>query len=172
MRLAPAAGVMVQAVWFDAGAAEAGRLLLTIHHLAVDGVSWRILVPDLAAAWAAIADGKTPALAATGTSLRGWAQRLAAEAQDAERVAELSFWRGMLCAPSLALVDGGLDPVRDTIGTAGQLTLRLPAAVTGPLLGRVPAAFHGGINEVLLTGWRWRSRTGAGSTVAGRAAEC
>ena len=152
MRLAPAAGVMVQAVWFDAGAAEAGRLLLTIHHLAVDGVSWRILVPDLAAAWAAIADGKKPALAATGTSLRGWAQRLATEAQDGERVAELSFWRGMLCAPSLALVDGGLDPVRDTIGTAGQLTLRLPAAVTGPLLGRVPAAFHGGINEVLLTG--------------------
>ena len=51
-RLAPAAGVMVQAVWFDAGAAAAGRLLLTIHHLAVDGVSWRILVPELAAAWA------------------------------------------------------------------------------------------------------------------------
>jgi hypothetical protein len=70
-RLAPAAGVMVQAVWFDAGTAEAGRLLLTIHHLAVDGVSWRILAPDLAAAWAAVADGKTPALAATGTSLPG-----------------------------------------------------------------------------------------------------
>ena len=51
-RLAPAAGVMVQAVWFDAGAAVAGRLLLSIHHLSVDGVSWRILVPDLAAAWA------------------------------------------------------------------------------------------------------------------------
>ena len=70
-RLAPAAGVMVQAVWFDAGAAEAGRLLLTIHHLAVDGVSWRILVPDLAAAWAAIADGKKPALAATRNVVAG-----------------------------------------------------------------------------------------------------
>ena len=57
LRLSPAAGVMVQAVWFDAGARAAGRLLLTIHHLAVDGVSWRILVPDLAAAWAAIARG-------------------------------------------------------------------------------------------------------------------
>ena len=34
---------------------DPGRLLLTIHHLAVDGVSWRILVPDLAAAWQAIA---------------------------------------------------------------------------------------------------------------------
>src|SRR5262249_33704223 len=54
-RLSPAAGVMVQAVWFDAGVHRSGRLLLSIHHLAVDGVSWRILVPELAAAWAAIA---------------------------------------------------------------------------------------------------------------------
>ena len=81
-RLAPAAGVMVQAVWFDAGAERAGRLLLTIHHLAVDGVSWRILVPDLAAAWAAIAGGRAPALAPRGTSFRRWAQRLVAHAQD------------------------------------------------------------------------------------------
>ena len=51
---------MVQAVWFDAGAEQAGRLLLTIHHLAVDGVSWRILVPDLAAAFEAIAAGRRP----------------------------------------------------------------------------------------------------------------
>src|SRR2546421_1738409 len=54
-RLAPRAGVMIQAVWFDAGAQRAGRLLLTIHHLAVDGVSWRILVPDFVAACEAIA---------------------------------------------------------------------------------------------------------------------
>ena len=76
---------MVQAVWFDAGAERAGRLLLTIHHLAVDGVSWRILVPDLAAAWEAIAGGRAPALAPPGTSLRRWAQRLVAHAQDPER---------------------------------------------------------------------------------------
>ena len=38
---------MVQAVWFDAGPAQPGRLLLIVHHLAVDGVSWRILLPDL-----------------------------------------------------------------------------------------------------------------------------
>ncbi len=113
-----------------------------------------------------------PALAACGTSLRGWAQRLAAEAQETKRVAELSFWRGMLRAPSLSLVDGGLDAGRDTIGTAGQLTLTLPAAVTGPLLGRVPAAFHGGINEVLLTGLAvavadWCRERGRGSGRSG-----
>src|SRR5258707_7548092 len=67
-RLLPAAGVLVQAVWFDAGAQRSGRLLLTIHHLAVDGVSWRILVPELAAAWSAVAGGGVPALTARGTS--------------------------------------------------------------------------------------------------------
>src|SRR5205085_4982691 len=45
-----------------------------------------------------------------------------------------------------------LDPVRDTLGTAGHLTLTLPAAVTDALLTRVPAVFHGGIDDVLLTG--------------------
>ena len=152
-RLAPAAGVMLQAVWFDAAAEAAGRLLLTIHHLAVDGVSWRILLPDLAAAWQAIASGGEPALAPRGTSFRRWAQRLASHAQDAARLDdELAFWSGMLRAPALALVDGGLDPARDVSGTAGQLALTLPAALTGPLLTRLPAAFHGGINDVLLAG--------------------
>src|SRR5262249_41360356 len=46
-RLDPEAGLMIQVVWFDSGARQSGRLLLVIHHLAVDGVSWRILLPDL-----------------------------------------------------------------------------------------------------------------------------
>ena len=151
-RLSPASGVLVQAVWFDAGAQHSGRLLLTIHHLAVDGVSWRILVPDLAAAWSAIARGAAPALAGRGSSFRRWAQRLASHARDAALVEELSFWRGMLEAPAVSLVAGELDAGRDVGGTAGHLTLTLPASVTAALLTRVPAAFHGGINDVLLSG--------------------
>ena len=92
------------------------------------------------------------ALPARGTSFRGWAHRLAAQAQDAAVVAELSFWREHVRKPSLRLVAGALDRRRDTAGTAGHLTLRLPAAVTEALLTRVPARFHGGIQEVLLTG--------------------
>src|SRR5262249_13536940 len=53
--------------------------------------------------------------------------------------------------PALALVDGELDHTRDVHGAAGQLTLTLPAAITSALLTRLPAAFHGGINDVLLT---------------------
>ena len=56
---------------------------------------------------------------------------------------------------------------RDLSGGAGHLTLTLPAAVTGALLTRVPAAFHGGINDVLLTALclaiaRWCGRRGRG----------
>ncbi|HEY1243817.1 MAG TPA: condensation domain-containing protein, partial [Hyphomicrobiaceae bacterium] len=170
-RLAPGAGVMVQAVWFDAGATAPGRLLLSIHHLAVDGVSWRILVPELAAAWAAIAGGGEPAPAPRGTSFRGWARRLALQAQDAGRLAELAFWSGMLSKPSLSLVDGELDARRDIGGTAGHLTLTLPTALTAALLTRVAAAFHGGINDVLLTGLvvavaDWCRRRGRGACQA------
>src|SRR6195256_6155263 len=170
--LAPAAGVMVQAVWFDAGAAAAGRLLLVIHHLAVDGVSWRILVPDLAAAWAQVAGGGVASLPERGTSFRRWAQRLVAHAQDGGRLGELSLWRGMLSAPALSLVDGVLDRHRDVTGTARHLLLTLPASTTGGLLTRVAAAFHCGINEVLLTAlvvavadWCRRRGRGGGSAV-------
>ncbi|HVW44155.1 MAG TPA: amino acid adenylation domain-containing protein [Amycolatopsis sp.] len=66
-KLDPRAGVMVRAVAFD------GRLLLVLHHLVVDGVSWRILAEDLATAWSARTAGRTPALPPVPTSFRTWA---------------------------------------------------------------------------------------------------
>ncbi len=170
-RLAPFAGRMLQAVWFDSSPARAGRLLLSIHHLAVDGVSWRILVPDLAAAWAAIARGERPVLPPRGASFRNWAERLAHHAQEPRRVSELAVWTGMLGQPSPSLVAGALDPARDLAGTAGQVTLTLPSAVTEALLTRVAAAFHCGVNDVLLTGLalavaEWRRADGGSAEAA------
>ncbi|MCC7105705.1 MAG: non-ribosomal peptide synthetase, partial [Chloroflexi bacterium] len=166
-RLSPGAGVMVQAVWLDAGAAD-GRLLLMIHHLSVDGVSWRILVPDLAAAWSAIAQGHEPRLSARGTSFRRWAQVLAEEAQSAQRVGELGYWREVLSAPSVRL----LDEIPAANAAVEHLRVTLPEATTAALLTRVPAAFHGGINDVLLTGLvvallDWSRRHGRGGSQGG-----
>ena len=45
-RLDPSAGSMVQMVWFDTDS-QTPRLLIVVHHLVVDGVSWRILLDDL-----------------------------------------------------------------------------------------------------------------------------
>ena len=59
-RLRPEDGIMVQIVWFDAGRTQPGQLLVAAHHLVVDGVSWRILLPDLKSIWEAIVVGRKP----------------------------------------------------------------------------------------------------------------
>ncbi|WP_375026794.1 amino acid adenylation domain-containing protein [Actinomadura sp. GTD37] len=164
-RLDPSAATMAQLVWFDAGPAASGRLLLTLHHLAVDGVSWRILLPDLVTAWAGGELDPVP------TSFRRWAQRLTAEASDPARTAELPLWEDVLATPDPVLGARPLDPAADTFGTARHLTLDLPADVTEPLLTAVPAAFHGRVNDVLLTGLalavaEWRRERGTSDETA------
>src|SRR5262249_27233430 len=108
-RLEPERGAMVRAVWFDGGPRMSGRLLLVLHHLVVDGVSWRILLPDLAAACEAVTAGDIPRLEPVGTSLRRWAEQLTALAQHPARLDELPLWTAMLEAPDPLLGSRALD---------------------------------------------------------------
>ncbi|MGQ4712493.1 amino acid adenylation domain-containing protein [Streptomyces anulatus] len=147
--LDPAAGVMLRATWFDAGPDAPGTLLFTAHHLVVDGVSWRILLPDLEQALAAAEAGLEPALQPVGTSLRAWSRWLAEEAVRPERTAELAFWQGVLAEPDPLWAGRTPDPARDVAATLRRFTLRTPAA---DLLTAVPTAFHAGVSDVLLTG--------------------
>ncbi|WP_405567359.1 amino acid adenylation domain-containing protein [Streptomyces sp. NBC_01167] len=149
-RLDPAAGTMAQFVWFDTGTTALGRLLIALHHLAVDGVSWRILLPDLAAAWQQIRDGQAPRLPEVATSLRRWTHALAEEATSPARVAETELWRTTLEGPDPLLGSRPLDPAVDVLSTVEHLELQLPAEVTEALLTSLPAAFHGGVNDGLL----------------------
>ncbi|MFJ1747310.1 amino acid adenylation domain-containing protein [Streptomyces sp. NPDC088116] len=162
-RLSPETGAMVRAVWFDAGPDDSGRLLLVLHHLLVDGVSWRILLPDLAAACQAAMEGTRAELEPVGTSLRRWAEQLTALAQHPARLEELPLWMSVLDAPDPVLGSRALDRARDTVATVRHVSLTLPPERTEPLLTTVPAAFHGGVNDVLLTGLAlavadWRRR--------------
>ncbi|MGA5493534.1 amino acid adenylation domain-containing protein [Streptomyces cinereoruber] len=155
--LDPESGRTVRAVRFDAGPGEPGRLLLVAHHLVVDEVSWQILLPDLRAACEAAAEGRTPALDALNaldavpTALRTWTAGLLAEAQSARRTAELDRWLAESATGGRLLTDRALDPARDTVATARRLTVRLSAERTEPLLTAVPQAFHGTVNDTLLT---------------------
>ena len=151
-RLDPAAGVMVQAVWLDRGPGAVGRLVVVIHHLVVDGVSWRVLVPDLAAACQAVVAGGVPVLEPVPASFRGWALWLAGRACDPVVTAELPVWAGVLDGGDPPLAGRGLDPAVDTMATVRSVAAEVPAEVTAALLGPVPAVFHGGVNDVLLAG--------------------
>ncbi|MFE1173356.1 amino acid adenylation domain-containing protein [Streptomyces sp. NPDC058773] len=168
LRLSPHDGCVVQLVWYDAGDATPGLLQVLIHHLAVDGVSWRILLPDLQAAWEAAADGRAPAFAEVRTSFRQWARQLTESAQQPRWEDGLTQWTTVLGDPSAAAALPGVrspDPRTDTAETVRHLTLTLPPERLEPLLTTVPAAFHANVNDVLLTGFalavlEWRRRRG------------
>ncbi|WP_231893875.1 MULTISPECIES: condensation domain-containing protein, partial [unclassified Rhodococcus (in: high G+C Gram-positive bacteria)] len=146
-RLAPDAGVMIQMVWFDAGS-EGSRLLVVAHHLVVDGVSWRILVPDLASAWAQIIGGSTPELAPVGTSMRRWSHGL--REVTATRGDELAIWRDVLAQPDPLIGSRALDREIDVYRTVDKVELTLSTDVTEGLLTALPDAFHGSVNDGLL----------------------
>nr|WP_232433680.1 non-ribosomal peptide synthetase [Rhodococcus sp. AW25M09] len=146
-RLAPDSGVMIQMVWFDAGP-EGSRLLVVAHHLVIDGVSWRILVPDLASAWAQIIGGNTPELAPIGTSMRRWSHGL--REVTATRGEELPFWREVLAQPDPLIGSRALDREIDVYRTVDKVELTLSTDVTEGLLTALPEAFHGSVNDGLL----------------------
>ncbi|HTQ21550.1 condensation domain-containing protein, partial [Mycobacterium sp.] len=143
-RLNPAAGVMLSALW----AAETGRLALIIHHLAVDAVSWLILLADLNIAWVQHCAGQSVQLPATGTSFQRWAERLTEHASTAEVVAQQQLWQQVAATPAAL---PAVRPDLDTYARAGHLSVSLDEGdITRTLLGEVPAAFHAGIHEILL----------------------
>ena len=95
-RLNPAAGVMLSALWV----ADTGQLVLIIHHLAVDGVSWRILLEDLNIAWAQHRGGQPVALPAGGTSFARWASLLAEHARHPKWWSQAEVWRQVAAIPA------------------------------------------------------------------------
>ncbi|HET6706391.1 non-ribosomal peptide synthetase [Amycolatopsis sp.] len=143
--LDPAAGIMLRAVWLDPGPGRAGRLLLTAHHLVVDGVSWRILAEDLARAWA----GRP--LPPVGTAFRHWATRLTECAGDRAVTGDPAVWHEVAALPEPLLGGRPLDPVTDTAGASASLTVTVPPERTGPLLTTVPVVGTTTVTDVLLT---------------------
>ncbi|MFJ4973720.1 condensation domain-containing protein, partial [Streptomyces sp. NPDC088755] len=150
--LDPVGGVMARFVWFDAGVSVPGRLLLVLHHFVVDGVSWRVLLPDLAAAWSRVRVGEGVVLPGVGTSVRRWSHALVDEARSVSRVGELGFWEGVLSGRDVVLGRRRPDPSVDVMGSVESVRVVVDAGVTEALLSGVPAAFRAGVNDGLLAG--------------------
>ncbi|GAB3210782.1 hypothetical protein GCM10027294_30460 [Marinactinospora endophytica] len=149
--LDPRGGAMVRAVWFDHGPDEPGRLLLMVHHLAVDAVSWHVLVEDLEEAWRAAARGEdAPRLPEPGTSFRAWSRELHRLATAPEVEAELPMWVGESGPAGVLPAAEGPDPRHDTRATSASLTVELPPEATRDLLERLAVAPAVGVEDVLL----------------------
>ncbi|RVW00669.1 non-ribosomal peptide synthase/polyketide synthase [Rhodococcus xishaensis] len=150
-RLDPESGAMLEAVWFDAGDAEPGRLLLVAHHLVVDGVSWRVLLEDLPMSWVAAQSGQPAALDPVGTSVKEYAELVAAQAQRPARLRELAHWTAVT-APGAELVPSAQGDA--TIATGSRRSVRLSVADTEAVLMAVPALAHADVTDVLVAALR------------------
>lgn len=163
-RIDASEGTLFQAVLFESPGRGSARLLLAAHHLIVDGVSWRVLLPDLVTAWRAARSGNEPSLPPVITSMRRWLHALADEAVRPQRVAELSQWQGMLAQPSMTVGSRPLDPTIDLTSTGKTLRVEVPSELSSDLLNKVTTAYRCGVDEVLLTALVIALRAKAGST--------
>ncbi|MFP2956465.1 amino acid adenylation domain-containing protein [Myxococcus sp. 1LA] len=141
-------GLLLRAALFERGAGRTARLLLAVHHLAVDGVSLRPLLEDLETAYTQLERGAPVALPPKTTSFKAWAERLVAHARSDAMARELPLWQASQDVPSLPVDLPGGD---DTVGSEARVTVSLGVEETKALLGEVPSAYRARVDEVLLT---------------------
>uniref|UniRef100_UPI0013CE9D35 condensation domain-containing protein n=1 Tax=Streptomyces sp. S5 TaxID=1456735 RepID=UPI0013CE9D35 len=125
------------------------RLLVTAHHLVIDGVSWRIILGDLATAYdQALSVGATD-LGPKSSSVRYWADRLGHHAQEGGFAGQVAYWRSVTGTAEFAVP---LDTPEGTNLVADQAAVQahLDADETHALLHQVPGRFRTQINDVLL----------------------
>ncbi|KAA3664907.1 MAG: hypothetical protein DWQ04_03355 [Chloroflexi bacterium] len=145
-----AASPLLRAALFDLGPSRPPRLLLIVHHLVVDAVSWRILLADLEHAYQQVVIGQPVELPKPLTSLAQWSQHLSKFAQDRQFQQERDYW--LQTAPStMTFLSAGNSKIENTEANAAFVTAELDAVYTNALLREMHQAYHTKIDDVLLT---------------------
>jgi len=150
-------GPLIRFDYFKTG--ENDLLQITVHHLVVDTVSWRILSEDILQAYQQLTAGKEIALPPKTTSFKYWAEKLKEYAQSEAVGRELDFWREHIegDVPTLPLDD---PQGENTEKSADSVKISLSKEETQQLLREAPAAYNTQINELLLAAllrahYRW-----------------
>ncbi|MUG96545.1 amino acid adenylation domain-containing protein [Scytonema sp. UIC 10036] len=145
-------GPIARVALFQLGNNQPGRLLFIIHHLAVDGISWRILLEDLATAYQQVSRGEAIKLPPKTTSFQYWSDRLIEYGQSEVLLRELDYWLSESNFKVPALPVDYLSATEDnTIDSTATVSLSLSEEQTRALLQDVPSAYNTQINDVLLT---------------------
>jgi non-ribosomal peptide synthase protein (TIGR01720 family) len=165
-------GPLVRAAYLDLGPEREPRLLLVAHHLVVDGVSWRILLEDLAALLGDGAADSGTTLAATlpppTTSFARWTALLHGHARSAALRDQLAYWQRVVASEA--------TQAASTVADVATVSAELDARTTAALLSRAPRAHAAQANDLLLAALalalcrRWQ-RTSLVVTVEGHGRE-
>ena len=153
--------------YFDAGPDQPGRLLIVVHHLAVDGVSWRPILEDLETAYLQLKAGQMVRLPPKTTSFKSWSEELQEFAESDPLQGELAYWERVTASQAQPNAEEGslqnISTVNNTEGTAQTVTALLGTTETEALLHVVPGVYNTQINDVLLTALAraWQQSTGS-----------
>ncbi|HEU4323869.1 MAG TPA: amino acid adenylation domain-containing protein [Roseiflexaceae bacterium] len=142
-------GPVARFALFEAGPDAPRRLLVVVHHLVMDGVSWHTLLADLQAGYEQSARGQRIALPPKTTSFQAWAAELAAYARSAQLREQMPFWLEQAGHPGAALpVD--LPGRTATFGAARRHTVLLDAEETRRLVNEIPTVYHARVDQIVL----------------------
>ena len=144
-------GPLIRAVYYEAGAGLPGRLLLVVHHLAMDGVSWRILLEDLEAAYGQRVQSGAIRLPPKTVSFKSWSEQLSAYADNDAVQAELDGWIERVSGWASPLpLDTDCDPAENIEGGAAQVGAMLSPEETEALLTEAGAAYNTEVPDLML----------------------
>ncbi|GAA4465493.1 hypothetical protein GCM10023170_074870 [Phytohabitans houttuyneae] len=142
------AGPLLGALLLDRGTGRPPQLLIVVHHLVIDGVSWRVLLDDLQTAYDQIRAGAPVDLGPRTDDYADWAWRLDEHTRTGGFDDALPYWTALAEGPAAALPLDHDGP--NVAGDATTLTVRLDRDATTALLRDVPGAYRTQVNDVLL----------------------
>lgn len=143
-------GPIVWTAWFNLGANKPARFLIVIHHLAVDGVSWQILLEDLQMLCERLSRGEAIQFPSKTTSFKKWSERLIHHAQSPAVRQESAHWLAGEHSPVHGLpldYAGGSN----TVASSSSLSVSLNIEDTHSVLHVIPNLYHTQVPEILLT---------------------
>jgi non-ribosomal peptide synthase protein (TIGR01720 family) len=143
-------GPLIRVALFDHGPGKPSKVLIIVHHLAVDIVSWPILIRTLLTTYHQLRQGKPVKLPVKTTPFKKWAERLQEYAQSQQQREELTYW---LSKPwrrvgRLPVDYVGGDNSEASIGT---VTMSLSVEETAALLYKAPKVYRTQVHEPLLS---------------------
>ncbi|MGG4217921.1 amino acid adenylation domain-containing protein [Paenibacillus jamilae] len=126
------------------------HLMIVMHHLIVDGVSWRILLEDLGTAYNQVARGEMPSLPAKTDAYKEWSSRLTAYAESAQARQEIGYWNNVE-SRKIRQLPRDHEIQISLIQDQRLSEVALNRDETEKLLKQVHHAYHTEMNDLLLT---------------------
>ncbi|MCP5051352.1 MAG: amino acid adenylation domain-containing protein [bacterium] len=129
---------------------DGSRLLIVIHHLVIDGISWRILFEDIQHLMQQYKNNKPLKLPLKTDSFKTWSEKLRSYAGSRELLKEKPWWQQSGTQP-IPLIEHDVEEGSNLIKEAASVSFRLDSAQTESLLTAVNHAYGTQINDILLT---------------------